>query len=94
MSLISLMLGIYSKKDKINAEDFKEVIEDFSLYGKRKLETRFNGKILLSSAKKSIDYSNIVENEDKSLIILFGGKIYDFDHKVKDLIKKGHKFKK
>lgn len=90
---MSLILGIYSKKEKINKKEIEKILEDFSLNKKRKLQIKFNDKIFLSLAKFWNNDNNIVENEDKSLVILFGGEVYDFNRKVNALIKKGHKFK-
>ena len=89
---MSLILGIYSKKEKIDKKEIKEVLEDFALNGKRNIETKFDNKILFSIYKANFETLNIVENEDKSLIILLGGEVYDFSDGVEDLIKKGHKF--
>jgi hypothetical protein len=90
---MSLILGIYSKNDKICNRDIAKVLKDFSLHGKRKLQTKCDKKILLATAGARIACNNIVENEDESLVILFGGEVYDFNDRIGDLVKRGHKFR-
>lgn len=87
------ILGVYSKKQRVCDGDVKEILEDFSLSKKRKLQANFYGKILLSSIKEGGVCNNIVENEDRTMIVIFGGILYDFSEKADDLIKRDHKFK-
>ncbi|MBN2111706.1 hypothetical protein JW707_01270 [Candidatus Woesearchaeota archaeon] len=89
---MSVILGIYSKSKNINKNEVKEVLKDFSLNGKRKLQTKKKNRVIFS-ALKQYGYGNIAENENKSSVILFGGRIYDFKEGVSKLIRKGHRFK-
>jgi len=89
---MSYTLGIYSKKSNIATDQVNEILSDFSLGNRRSLKTKISGKLLLSAMKDRYGNFNIAENEDKSLIILFGGEIYDFGSLAEKLIKKGHKF--
>ena len=88
---MSLILGIYSKKSSIDKEEIKDIIGDFSLKKERKLRTIYHDNMLFSAMESN--NSIIADNEDKSLIILFSGSVYDFGGNAKLLAKKGHKFK-
>jgi len=90
---MSHILGIYSKKGKIKTRAIQEVLLDFSLGNKGALKTKVSGNLLFSTARDRYGNFNIAENEDKSLVILFGGEIYDHDQYAAELIKKGHRFR-
>lgn len=90
---MSLILGIYSKKEKLNKYKIKEVLGEFPFNKKRKLQTISSGKIFLSALKFRANSGCIVKNENGYLTILFGGEVYDFNDKMNILIEKGHKFK-
>src|SRR4030042_2415868 len=90
---MSLILGIYSKKDNICDGKIKQVLREFSLDNVRTLHTVRERKILLSFSKSKIDGNNIIENENKTSIILFGGRMYNFNDRVSNLLAGGHKFK-
>jgi hypothetical protein len=91
---MSLFLGVYSRKAKVELEEWRDVIDDFSLHGEREIRSRRDGKILFSTFSSRTDHcSHITENERGSLIVLFSGRIYNFDSKVTKLIEMGHRFK-
>ena len=90
---MSLILGIYSKKRKIEKNNIDDVLVDFSLQGKRKLRTKAGKKIIFSSMVSELGEKNIVENEDKSLILVIGGEIFGFGKGAEELAEKGHSFK-
>ncbi len=91
---MSLILGAYSKDKEICQEDLKEVIEDFSLQNKRKIDMACSSnKSKLFLAKAKYDSNSTIHRSYGSLTILFGGQLYGFDDKVAELIDKGHKFK-
>ena len=85
---MSLILGIYSKKGKINEKMVGGVLKDFSLNGKRKLRTKFSDNFILSALSCDSNYWDIVENEDCSLVFIFGGQLNKFNGKIADLVKK------
>ena len=88
---MTLMLGAYSKNNCINIKEFHHVLNDFSLEGKREIQTEVQDKIFFASALNNGSI-NIQKNEDGNLLILFSGNLYDYKRHVKELVKTGHTF--
>jgi Glutamine amidotransferase domain len=87
---MSLILGVHSKAEPVDA---RAVVEEFSLGGRRTLETRTCGNTVLSTCRATWEKKNLVENEDGSRVMLFSGELFDFDGRVDALLRQGHQLK-
>lgn len=90
---MTLMLGIYSKKSSIDPDEFTPILNDFSLQGKRELQTEIKDRIIFSSVLNGNGSKGIVKNQDGNLSVLFSGDVYDIGEKVTQLERAGRKFK-
>lgn len=77
---MKLLLGIYSKKTKPDPDEFSAMLEDFSLYEKRKIQFKIIGKLLIASYDPSgTDPEPLAVSMDGSSKLFLGGHIYNLN---------------
>ncbi len=75
-----LLLGIYSKKTKPDPDEFSAMLEDFSLYGKRKIPFKIIGNLLIAHYDPSVTGPEpIAASMDCSSKLFLGGHIYNLN---------------
>ena len=93
---MSIIFGFLNKNyySEINDRHLENVINDLTLNGKRHLKkVKYNNIIFCHAQLLGEREERIVENEDNSLLLIMGGEIFDYRHKLKDLERRGHEFK-
>jgi len=92
---LPLLLGIYSKRDRIRPRDYESLLEDFSQDGSRELVVKIDRRVALAAVKQGgePEYDRIVENEDGTRVALFGGDLCDTGASVRHLMERGHSFR-
>lgn len=89
---MSLIFGYYSTKTNSGRSELRPALDDFALYGKRALQSQSGQNFFFSSALNKPGANNILENEDKNMVIVFGGDVFDFHEQAEGLILRGHRF--
>lgn len=96
------MCGIVGFIDKKNKSDKKDIVEkmalrikhrgpdDYGYYTDKDIALAHRRLSIIDLSKKG---KQPIYNEDKNLVIVFNGEIYNYEELKKDLIKKGHIFK-
>jgi len=89
---MSIIAGGYAKKGELSGKHFDPVLEGLSVPGAVGFMDAPVGRGLLYACDTRGLHSNLVRNEDDSLVMAFAGHLYGFDGLAADLRARGHQF--